>query len=172
MEEIQESQLYQAVRFNIKPSYMSITKTEFNTHEPKTTSFQTFDVTVSGYYDKNKVTKDDLIDFFGKEVSRLNGFIQQNVDKIKKLTSLFGVVKSGTTLSTSHQVMFNHNNDDTDKMGQLLLEEFFEQYGLNLEDVKKGVEVLKDTISIMKNSEATQYCEVDIFNPEKEPVEC
>jgi hypothetical protein len=24
----------------------------------------------------------------------------------------------------------------------------------------------------MKNSEATQYCEVDIFNPEKEPVEC
>lgn len=121
---------------------------------------------------KSSITNKDLIEFFITELDRVNEAIKINNDKIDKLSSLFGVSKNGTILSNSYQVTFNQGTYISDKMADILLSEFHNEYGLNLADIKTAVESLKETLLHMKSSKAKKYCEVDLFSPKKEPIEC
>jgi hypothetical protein len=150
---------------------MSVTKTRLRTDSTKITTFGHAAILESETLKKNDVTKHDMLDFFKRELEKFNNYVNSNKEKLERLVKLFSASKSGNSLSSTHQIMFNQNGS-SDDMSNIFLKQFVEEYGLDLTDIENGMLHLKDIIESFEMSEATQYCEVDLFNADKPPVEC
>lgn len=98
--------------------------------------------------------------------------LSKATDKIDNLRSLFGVRKEGDGLECSYKIMFNQEKEETDDLGAQYLNKFLDDYSLNIRNIERELRMLKNLIEAKTLRGKPNYCEVDLFNKEKEPVEC
>lgn len=94
-------------------------------------------------------------------------------EKLSQLKDLFKVIRSGNDLDRSYKVVFNSSEESqSDGISDSILQSFLDNNGFSIANLIKDARIAKDMIEAKLVRGNPDYCEVDLFNKEKQPVEC
>ena len=93
--------------------------------------------------------------------------------KIDTLRNLFKVQKIGGVLDSNYRIVFNESDEsEPDDLGQQFFDKFVESYSLDINQIDRNLRMLRNLIEAKSLRGKPNYCEVDLFDKEKEPIEC
>lgn len=105
-----------------------------------------------------------------EDLSELLGLITEKEHKMEQLISKLCVEFEGDSLQGSYKLRFSHFPSEQNDIQRSIIKSVIEMYGLELQ---KEREKIQDFISFVDAiSSKEDYCEVDLFNKEKKPVQC
>jgi len=119
------------------------------------------DLTVSEYEELCALLKKSF-----EELSRAK-------DKLSDLQKLFHVNKEGEDFDVSYKVVFGKEiPSEQDEHTMIIMDNFIATYSLDLSKITRDFKLILNATEAKLLRGAPSYCEVDLFDKEKEPVEC
>lgn len=115
----------------------------------------------------------DIIEEASIRICAIDFEVQRANSVLNTLASLFRVIKTGDELDRKYTISFNSKGEcQIDEHSERILSEFIEAHSLDLSCLTTRVGELQNLLIARLERGKPDYCEVDIFNKEKEPVEC